>query len=96
MCRYDVNDVMSGKDARIFPPRTILAEARAQNNRECHGAEAARGMDDSGSREIDITVAKIQGGTELREPPSSPSPTAGDRIKNRADEQFTKQERPRR
>src|SRR5271170_2346454 len=48
------------------------------------------------TREVDIAVAQIQSGADLRQPPSTPSPAAGNRVQDRADEKFTKQECPER
>src|SRR5208283_5450543 len=88
------NDIVGGKDANLAS-RTVLAETRIEDYCKGHGAEAAYGVDYRGSGEVDIAVAEIQRGSDLREPAAAPGPAAGDGIENRSDEEFTEQESPK-
>src|SRR5208337_5545100 len=91
--RHHIHDVVSGKDSDP-PARPIFAQARAQNDRQSHGAETAHRMDDSRPGKVDIAVTEIQRRSDLREPTATPRPAAGDRVKNRADEKFAQQKCP--
>ncbi len=51
-------------------------------------------MYDSGSGKVHITVAQIHCGSKLRHPAAAPRPATGNRVENRADEEFTQQKRP--
>src|ERR1035438_6502646 len=53
-------------------------------------------MHHGGAGEIDIAVAEIHGGADLREPTAAPHPATEDGIENRADEEFAEQEAPER
>src|ERR1700728_3149041 len=84
---------MSRKDADLSPG-TILPQTRTQNNCQSHGAKTANRVDDSRSRKVNVAVAQIQCGADLRQPASAPSPAAGDWVQDRADKKLTNQECP--
>ena len=86
---------MRRKGARLSVA-TVLADARTQNQGQRHGGEPSHRVHHRRAREIDITVAEVHRGTELRHPAAAPDPAAEDGVEHRAHEEFAQQEGPER